>query len=327
MPKMRLSDIAESLGVSTATVSNALNRKNGVSPEKAEQIRAAAARMGYFQTRQSEKRSIRFLIYKKHGKVVMDTAFFAQLIEGVQEKCQMAQCDLLINNVRIGDDFAHYDDMPILLLATEMGKEELKPFESFEHPVLLLDSDFRYERFNSVSIDNCEAGYVGARALMEKGHRKIGFLDSSLPFNNMKDRYKGFCDALAEEGLEPFVKIALEPTVEGAYADMCAWLEAGQELPSAFFAGNDIMAIGVMRALKRAQIDVPGRVSIVGMDDMPMCQVVEPALSTVHVDKQRLGRMGVSMLLTLNKAQSAEVERVRMGVSFVGRESVRDIRA
>ena len=108
---------------------------------------------------------------------------------------------------------------------------------------------------------------------------------------------------------------------------MCAWLEAGHELPSAFFAGNDIMAIGVMRALKRAQIDVPGRVSIVGMDDMPMCQVVEPALSTVHVDKQRLGRMGVGMLLTLSKAQSAEVERVRMGVSFVSRESVRDLQA
>ncbi len=83
MPKMRLSDIAESLGVSTATVSNALNRKNGVSPEKAEQIRAAAARMGYFQTRQSEKRSIRFLIYKKHGKVLSSQPRLENCIAGI----------------------------------------------------------------------------------------------------------------------------------------------------------------------------------------------------------------------------------------------------
>ena len=326
MAKTRLTDIARSLGVSTATVSNALNHKNGVSPEKAEMIRGIAAQMGYFQSKEPEKRSIRFLIYKKHGKVVMDTAFFAQLIEGIQEKCQAEECELLINNVRMGDDIAHFDDMPILLLATEMAEEELKPFKDFEHPLLLLDSDFRYEKLNSVTIDNLEAGYTAARTLAERGHRKIGFLDSSLPFNNMRDRYQGFCDGLACFGLKPFVKVELEPTVEGAYADMCAWLDGGPELPTAFFAGNDIMAIGAMRALKRAHIAIPEELSIIGMDDMPLCQIVEPTLSTVRVDKQRLGKIAVAMLLGISRSPAGEVQRIRMSVSYVDRESVKDLK-
>ena len=249
MNKVRLSDIAKAAGVSTATVSNALNRKNRLNPEKADEIRNLAIKMGYLSGEEDRRRGIRFVIYRKHGKVVMDTAFFSQLIDGVQEQCRRRSYDLLINRVNAGDDISALTDMPILLLATEMDADDLAPYRKSSSPVLLLDSDFRFESFSSVSIDNCEAGYQAGKLLISKGHRRIGFIDSVLPFNNMKDRFSGLLTALSEADLSCAEHVMVEPTMEGATRDMAQWLRDGGQLPTAFFAGNDIMAIGASMAL------------------------------------------------------------------------------
>ncbi|MBQ3761208.1 MAG: LacI family DNA-binding transcriptional regulator [Clostridia bacterium] len=321
MGRIRLSDIAEAAGVSTASVSNALNHKMGINPEKAEEIRRLAAQMGYLVAEEDKRKCMRFIVYKKHGKVVMDTAFFAQLFEGVQDECRRLSCDLIINHVRAGDDVSRLTDMPLLVLATEMDHGDLDPFRNVGHPVLLLDSDFRYEPFSNVTIDNCEAGYMAAKHLVAMGHRKIGFLDSALTFNNMEDRFAGFSQALAEHGLSPFSRVKLEPTVEGANRDMRAYLVKKPDLPTAFFAGNDIIAVGVSMALKKAGYRLPGDLSIIGMDDMPMCQVVEPTLSTIRVDKQRLGSTAVARLLQMMDGQT-QVQRTRLGVGVIERDSV-----
>ncbi|MCR4620676.1 MAG: LacI family DNA-binding transcriptional regulator [Clostridiales bacterium] len=328
MSKLRLSDIARAAGVSTASVSNSLNYKAGINPDKAEAIRRLAVQMGYKTPSESDRRCMRFVIYRRHGKVVMETAFFSQLIEGIQDECHHLGCDLLINKCTGEDDISELLDRPMLLLATEMKSSDLVPFARMAHPILLLDSDFRFESFSSVSIDNQEAGYIAARYLIEKGHTCFGFLDSSLPFNNMEDRYRGFAFGLEEAGFEKPVRIPLEPTVEGSYVDMYRYIEEKHsQLPDAMFAGNDIMAMGAMRALKGQGYRLPEDVSIIGMDDMPMCQVIEPALSTVRVDKTRLGRIAVDRLWEMMRYNEKTPLRIRMGVSIVERDSVKTIEA
>ena len=212
----------------------------------------------------------------------------------------------------------------MLLLATEMDLEDLKPFRNISFPILLLDSDFRYEPFSNVSIDNLEAGYLAGKRLIAHGHKRIGFLDSSLDFNNMRDRFAGFEQALSESGLKPFSRVKLEPTVEGANRDMREYLNAKSELPTAFFAGNDIIAVGVSMALKRAGYKLPRDLSIVGMDDMPMCEVIEPTLSTIRVDKERLGATAVSRLIDMIDGET-QVMRTRLGVSYIERDSIRTL--
>ena len=325
MSKLKMSDIARAAGVSTASVSNALNHKNRINPQKAEAIRRLAAEMGYIPEAAAQRRSLRFIIYRKHGKVVMDTAFFAQLIEGVQEECRRLSCDLLINKATAGDDVAALLDRPVLLLATEMDAGDLAPYRETKHPVLLLDSDFRLEPFSSVSIDNCEAGYLAGHYLLGRGHRRVGFLDSALPFNNMADRYLGFRTALEEAGLTCAARVPLEPTMEGAARDMAAWLAGRRGLPTAFFAGNDIMAIGASLALKQAGFALPRDVSIVGMDDMPMCLVVEPELTTIRVEKQELGMIAVERLIGMMEENRRAHQRTRIAVTLMERQSVRTL--
>ena len=123
------------------------------------------------------------------------------------------------------------------------------------------------------------------------------------------------------------VRIPVEPTVEGAYVDMYRYVENHtNDLPKALFAGNDIIAMGSIRALKGQGYKLPDDISIVGMDDMPMCQVIEPALSTIRVDKTRLGRIAVDRLWEMMKYNEKTPIRIRMGVNVVERESVRTVK-
>ena len=128
---------------------------------------------------------------------------------------------------------------------------------------------------------------------------------------------------MTEEGLTTFARVKLEPTVEGACRDMEYWLSTSPQLPTAFFAGNDIMAVGAMWALKQAGYKLSRDLSIVGMDDMPMSMVVEPPLTTIRVDKHKLGSIAVNRLYSMMKGDVQVSQRVRMSVSLVERESVR----
>ena len=114
----------------------------------------------------------------------------------------------------------------------------------------------------------------------------------------------------------------VEPTMEGATRDMAKWLKDGGQLPTAFFAGNDIMAIGASMALKQAGYKLPADVSIVGMDDMPLCLVAEPTLTTIRVDKQQLGMIAVNRLIDMVENNEKVYQRIRMSVSTIERQSV-----
>ena len=108
--KPRVRDIAAVAKVSPATVSNALNGKPGVSKAVTEQILAIAAEMGYEVNKsraETERQHVRMVMYKSHGLVVMDTEFFAELIESIQLECQAAGLELIIShiNARLDKDY------------------------------------------------------------------------------------------------------------------------------------------------------------------------------------------------------------------------------
>ena len=141
----------------------------------------------------------------------------------------------------------------------------------------------------------------------------------------MTDRQRGLTEGLNKYGLSlENEKIwPVRPTMNGAYEDMKALLQAGKRLPEAFFAGNDIMAIGCMRAIREAGYQVPEDVSIIGMDDTSICLACTPQLSTVHVFRQELGQTVVHTLFALPEKQSACFIKTEVGVELVMRDSVK----
>jgi DNA-binding LacI/PurR family transcriptional regulator len=334
--KVRVRDIAKQAGVSPATVSNALNGKPGVSKENSRVIIRIASEMGYTIPRQEdspEKRHVRLVVFKRHGLVVMDTQFFAELIESIERACHAEMLDLIITHIHIMQDKDYVsriraicteDCAGILVLGTEMYPEDLSLFAHHQAPLIVLDNLFRREPVHSVVMNNYNAGFIATDALYEAGHRRIGHITSTVDFNNMRYRRKGYEAAMTQHGLattdESFWCVT--PTMEGAYRDMLDLLRKKQELPTAFFACNDIMAVGCMRAMKENDVRIPEDVSIIGMDDMSLCLFATPQLSTIRVFRQDMGTVAVRTLLHVIGDLDASQIKTELSVELVMRDSV-----
>lgn len=342
--KVRAKDIAKRLGVSPATVSNALNGRKGVGEEMTQRIHETAQEMGYFAEKRAQSSPsnafIRLVIYKRHGQVVMDTQFFMELIEGIERECRNNGLELVITHLHQEKD-ANLDDRirticnedcaGIMLLATEMYVEDLVQFESVKSPMIALDNIFPHHDIETVAIDNFEAGYHAARYLISMGHRHIGHITSALRFYNSDDRLAGFEAAMREADLPvgPEDIISVTPTVEGAYRDMGLHLQERKEpLPTAFFAFNDIAAVGSIRALSDAGHSLYKDISMIGMDDTSICQISKRPLSTLRVFREEMGVAAVRRLMAMGMGEESEAFlKTTVSVRLVPRETVRDLRA
>lgn len=310
--KPRVRDIAQAAGVSAATVSNVLNHKKGVSEQVAKTVLKIAEDMGYVNEPSREAlpvhRCMRLVMYKRHGMVIMDTPFFAELVQGIERTCRNYGYELIVTSINrhSADVLPHIQTIvddpatPFILLGTEMLEEDFAPFLHAKSPMLVLDYNGAAMDLYSVTLDNFAAGYTAGTLLLQAGHAQLGFATSSRLFQNAVHRRYGFECALRDGNrmLLPENYVQLEPTIEGAYRDMCAYLRDREKpLPTAYFAMNDIIAIGMSRALKEAGCRLPQDVSIIGVDDIPSAAVVSPPLTTMAVDKIDYGRAAVVHLI------------------------------
>ena len=335
--KIRVRDIAMKAGVSPATVSNALNGRPGVSKENTRHILKLAEEMGYVGTKSGknapEKSYMRLIMFKRHGLVVMDTQFFMELVESIERECQAEGHELMITHIHSANDSDYKERIRaicaeecagIVLLGTEMYPEDLALFAHSVSPLVAVDNLFRHEQVHAVVMNNYDAGYQAANALYAAGHRRIGHITSKVEFSNMRYRRKGYEAAMHEHGLNTDEDSIwrVTPTLDGAYRDMLTLLESGRIPSTAYFAGNDIMAVGCMRALAEKGYSVPADISLIGMDDLSICQFCTPPLSTIRVYRQELGITAVRTLLGLVDKLHYCTLKMEMSVALVERGSV-----
>ncbi len=302
-------ELAQKLNLSPATVSMALNYKPGISDKTRELVLEAAKEHGYQPPRKQDVSSsgcIQFVIYKNHGTVVGDTPFFAQLTEGITVGCRAAGYELKISYFYEQEDHASQfqaltdaDCQGIILLGTEMSRDFFLPFSHLKLPLVILDTYFEEFECDSVLINNVQGAYLATNHLLESGLKKVGYLRSSCSIGNFAERADGYYKALRRKKLpteHPYVH-RLAPSMEGAYADMKQILACKPDIADGYFADNDLIAAGAMRAFKEAGYRIPQDVSIIGFDDIPVCEFLEPQLTTMAVPKQYIGELAVERLL------------------------------
>ncbi len=196
---------------------------------------------------------------------------------------------------------------------------------------LLGELDCPHVRIASLSLGAAETmivtrDYVGAKSaahyLAELGHTRIAHISGPSTFRSAHERRRGFGDGLGEKGLELPRKFDREAgyTFETGY-DAARSLLAADERPSAIFAGNDEMAIGVYRAAREAGLDIPRDLSVVGFDDSPMAARVWPLLTTIKLPTRDLGRMAAEKLLASQKTRGEAAEATEVVPTLVVRDS------
>ena len=327
-------ELAAKLGLSPAAVSMALNNKPGVSESTRERVLQAAREAGYSFGRIQEKGHLKgcvtFLLYHRHGAVVGDTPFFSSLTGGIADACRSAGYDLTIqylyeDNVRSTLRLLQNSETSgVILLGTELRQEDFGPFSDFDLPLVVLDTYFEGITKDCVLINNVQGAFLATNYLISKRKHQPGYLRSSYSISNFEERADGFYKAIRHNGMATGASIVhrLAPSVEGAYTDMKLLIQQGERLANCYFADNDLIAAGAIRALKEANYRVPEDVGVIGFDNTPMCEILDPPMTTIHVPKQVMGAMAVSRLLELIAQRNTQTIKIEVSTFLVKRGSL-----
>lgn len=336
--KITARDVAKAAGVSPATVSLVFRNRPGIGKETRDRIFACAQELGFEYAAHESARStstILLLVYKQHGKVVGDTPFFESLTKSLSD----ATYKYGYHRLSVSYFYAQEDKKEqinalksvkcagIILLATEARADDIAQFERLGVPIVLLDSWFPTKKLDSVAIDNSRGSWEAVRYFLAAGHTDIGYLHCGVTIRNFLERQEGFYSAM--RGVDPESRsrlniIRVGSTIESAYDDMKAYLETNPKLCTAYFADNDIVAVGCIRALVEHGVKIPDDVSIIGFDDTVYCKISNPPLTTMVVNKDAMGELAVKRLVELIKgATNGEVVRISILPTIVERKSVK----
>lgn len=332
MEKTGVREISRRTGYSPATVSNVLNGKPGVSRKAIDAVLTAANEMGLHA--KGPLRSITFVLARKSGYVLDQGDFHPIVVEGVraQAESQGFQVDYATVELNVPDGGqAQVEELfadptrAVILCATEMSEVDYRPFDAYDDRIVVVDGWSDAHSYESVVTDNETAAYQAVRYLYQRGHRRIGYLAGTPRLRNYGRRERGVRRALRDLDV-PYTdafRAQLRPKIEDARLDMLSWLRAAHELPTAFFADCDALAVGAVRALVERGVSVPGDVSIIGFDGTLASNFSNPALTTVYVPKAEIGKLAVTRLVEGLARPREFAHTTLMGTSIAERGSVR----
>lgn len=329
-------ELAARLGLSAAAVSMALNNKPGVSTQTRLMVLDAAEKYGYDFTRIKDKTrtnlQIYVVTYRMSNAILSFAPVFDEIMDGIQNECtrrhirinyraflaQQGDMDDLLGDIRASDADG------IILIASEMDSASCRRFQALKRPVVLLDNDFISPEFPCVCINNAQGAYDAVTYLIDQTGKQPGYLKSSYPINNFASRAEGYRRALHDHGMSEHVGIRheLPPTIEGACMEMAALLEAGVPHADAYFADNDLIALGAIRAFKKYGYTIPDDIAIVGFDNIAASSIVEPALTTMNVARACMGELAVQQLSSLIGTKSTLITKTLVSPTLVRRFSV-----
>lgn len=314
-PKVTSFDIAFRAGVSQATVSRALRGSPLVSAETRQRVQAVAKELNYkvdknaSSLRRQRASTLALLLFEDPtSDDSLINPFFLSMLASITRACARQGLDLLVSFQQTSDDWhadyqdSHRADGVILLgygdYLAYRGKLERLVQEGTHF--VRWGSAVEDQHGASIGCDNRQGGRTAGEHLLSLGRRRIAYIGTAtLQCPEFLERYHGLCDALGAAGIAPDDALrvdASDSTEEVGYGAMRSLLARGVEF-DAVFAASDLMAIGAMRALAEAGRSVPGDVSVVGFDDIPMASFANPPLTTVMQDTRLAGERLVGCVL------------------------------
>lgn len=334
---LKAKDIAEMLGVSTATVSLVLNNKPGVGERRRQEIIQKIKELdcGYMlKDSHVSNGTIGFVVYKREGQIIDESPFFTYILEGINHS--ISKYGYNLNFIYINKKMSKAEQehqlrsgncKGLILFAVEMRYDDLQLFKDSGLPFVVLDNSFQENDVDAVAINNVQGTAKAIAHLCEMGHDEIGYIRSKVRINSFDERYSAFKRLLKRMG-KVFQR---EYLVDTGYSeseikeDVKAYLNSHEKLPTAFFAENDFIGCNAMRAIQEAGYLVPEDISVVGFDDRPICAVVEPGLTTINVPKDIFGPTAVDLLISKMEKKREQSLKVEVGTNLVIRNSVKKI--
>ena len=323
-------DVAQDAGVSPTTVSRYLNRRIELPPATAGRIDAAILKLGYRPNLLAKRLST-----GKSQAVGLVTPeirepFFAEIASAFEDEADRHGYTVFMSSTRSdrGREIASLDRLDdrhvdgLLLMTNRADDGTLARLIGGRRDVVILDEDIPGVSVPRIFVENEQGARQATRHLIEHGHRRIAYIGGPAELVTVAERRAGFLGAMREAGL----LVDPELVAMGSFAADAARAAAHRFLalprpPTAIFASSDYIAIGAFTALREAGRAVPGDVSLVGFDDMPLGSLLSPPLTAVRQPVETLGRLGFQTLFALLRDEPV-APLTRLPVELIRRHSV-----
>ncbi|MCX6032482.1 MAG: LacI family DNA-binding transcriptional regulator [Chloroflexi bacterium] len=328
--RVNIADVAREAGVSSQTVSRALNNKSEISAETRVRVLAVVERLGFRPSTLA-----RGLVTQKTatlGLVVPDIAnpFFSEIARGAEDAAHEAGYSLLLCNT-VEDPSREIEVLHtleaqrvdgIILCSSRLAEEDLSAMMAKLPTVILVNRVLSGDDLRSVCIDDEAGARCAAQHLLDSGHRAIAFLAGPPASYSGLNRARGYQRALSEAGIpaDPDLSLACDPHLEGGY-NAARQLLSHRPDTDAFLCYNDLVAVGALQACAAAGRRVPEDVAVVGFDDIRLAGLVTPPLTTLRSDKRTLGAEAVRLLLRVMAGCPASCESIVLQPELIVRAS------
>lgn len=335
-------DVAERAGVSNATVSNVINNKGKVSESTRKEVREAIETLNY-RPNASAQRKLQSSGPKSIGVVVkeMHNPYFADVVISAQETANENGYSIMVSSSegrrrtegQIVDLFVEKDVDGIVinpLLDRNADLTHLFDLKRRNIPFVMLE-EVRGLQSNIVDIDNVKAAKDVTTHLIELGHENIVHFAGPEYSMHSEERVEGFRHAFFDSALvysEDYVVRAGAHLEEGYHTGLDYFGgRSAADRPTAVTCYNDLVAIGLLRALKELDIDVPGEVSVTGFDNIKTCEYAPVPLTTMGVPTAEMGRGAVEMVIRqIESSGQHEPETENLQAELKVRESTAPVR-
>jgi len=340
---LTIRDLSKMIGVSPTTISLVINGKGSVSQETRDKVLSAVQETGYVPLKKyaAPKHEVLLLQYRGNGYLVEENqGFISAIIDSMEKNLRANSYCVRIMNLSgplktalLEIDFEPYDG--VILIASEIDPSMYPDIAQIPLPFVVMDNPVPDYLYETVCMNNIENVGIVLRYVKEMGFTSLGLISSSIPFENFRIRTEAFHSRLKEYGLSfSGMQYALRPDMKGAYEDMMKILAKQNEYlthekysqePTAFFAVNDIIALGAVRAFQNKGYRVPQEISVIGFDDIAYAAMSTPALTTIHVQRRNIGIQAVRQLLGRMHDPLMDTIKVQFTGRLIERKSVRRV--
>ncbi len=337
MNRVTIRDVANRAGVSQSTVSHVLNKTRVVEEATRQKVLNAIEELGYRPSQVA--RSLISKRTKTAGLLISDVSnpFYPDVILGVEEIAFTEDYSIFLCNtnydlergLKLVQSLVDKSVDGILFMSSSMSLQMVQEaVENQIHAVVLDWEDSNLQEMASTITINFESGIQQAvRHLVEGGHQRIAHVSGPLSLWTAQVRKQCFLKALEQNGLDPQQAAIIEGDlrIEGGRKAFEQLWQLNPR-PTAVFAANDLMALGLVWAARNSGLELPKDLSVVGLDDIDLASKVSPSLSTIALPRREIGKMAMQMLLEMiRNGKEAAKSRITVDTTFVLRQSTQRV--
>ncbi|MGI5918888.1 MAG: LacI family DNA-binding transcriptional regulator [Christensenellales bacterium] len=328
-------DIAKLANVSATTVSRALNHSGYVSQEKLDEILKIAKELNY-----APNQVARMLKSQRTNQIMlsipdMRNSFYNDFIEAVNKRAEENNYSLLLNynqmkektKHKMLDDLAenHFDGL--ILVSIHLNETLISKINAIKKPVVLTSISSQPPiqwrgNYDFVGVDTRAAMYMAVKHLIENGHKRIAYIGLDETSLTGKERLEGYTIALREANIPLKTDIVFEGGYDAkfGYESTMAILQS-KDRPTAICACNDVLVIGIYKALEEVGIGIPEQMAVVGMDDSEVCRIIRPKLSSISLCSFEIGDAAARLIFERLKDRKKRYENVLFEPKLMARAS------